>query len=62
MITAYTAYCIMPTPTVSRSQPVSHLLADHVVLNSLHSHHYELSNEYSLSSRRAFPPELLPQD
>jgi len=51
--TAYTTYRIIPTLTVSRSQPVSHLLADHVVLNSLHSHYYEWTNKLSLSSRRA---------
>jgi hypothetical protein len=30
MSTAYTAYCIIPRSTASRSQPVSHLLADYV--------------------------------
>jgi len=50
--TAYTAYCVIPTPTVSRSLPVSHLSADHVVLNSLHSHYFQLINELSLSSNR----------
>jgi len=30
MSTAYTAYCVIPRSTVSCSQPVSHLLADHV--------------------------------
>ena len=54
--TAYTTYCIIPTSTVSRSQPVSHLSADHVGLNSLHSHNYELTNEYSLNSHRASLP------
>ena len=47
--TAYTEYCIHhvinPRSTVSRSLPVSHLSADHVVLNSLHSHNYKLTNE-----------------
>jgi len=43
--TAYAAYCIIPRSTVSRSQPVSHLSADHVVFNSLHWHNYELTNE-----------------
>jgi len=43
--TAYTVYCIIPRSTVSCSQPVSHLSADHVVLNSLHSHNYLLTNE-----------------
>jgi hypothetical protein len=33
-----TAYCIIRRWTVSRSQPVFHLVADHVILNSLHSH------------------------
>ena len=42
--------------TVSRSQPVSYLSADHVVLNSLHCYNYELTNEYSLSSHRASLP------
>jgi hypothetical protein len=49
--TAYTAYCIIPTPTVSRFQPISLLSPDHVVLNSLHSHHSEITNEQSLSTR-----------
>jgi len=40
----YAAYCISPRGTVSRSQPVSELLAILVVLNSLHSHNYELTN------------------
>jgi len=43
--TAYTEYCIIPRSTVSRSQPVSHLPADHVVLNSLHSHNDKSTNE-----------------
>jgi len=62
--TTYTAYCIIPRSTVSRSQPVSHLWADHVVLNSLHSHNYELTNEYySVSSRHtSLPPKLPPPD
>jgi len=36
----YTAYCIIPRSTVSRFQPVSHLLANHVGLSSLYSHNY----------------------
>ena len=43
--TVSSEYCIIPRFTVSCSQPVSHLLADHSVLNSLHSHHYVLTNE-----------------
>jgi len=50
--TAYTVYCIIPRSTVSRS----HLSADHVVLNSLHSHNHELTNQWSVSSRRASLP------
>jgi len=42
--TAYTEYSIIPRSRVSRSQSVSHLSAD-VVLNSLHSHNYKLTNE-----------------
>ena len=53
---AYTAYCIIPRSSVSRSQPVSHLAAEHVVLNSPHSHNYKLTNEWSLSSCRASLP------
>jgi len=49
-------YCINPRLTVSCSQPVSHLSADHVVLNPLHSHNHELTNELSPSSRRASLP------
>ena len=47
--TAYIKYSIIPTATVSRSQPGSHLLADVVVLISRHSHKYELTNELTLS-------------
>ena len=49
--TAYTAYCSIPRLTVSHSQPVSQLSVDHVVLNSLHSHDYKLTNGSSLSFR-----------
>jgi hypothetical protein len=38
--TTYTMYCIIPRWMVSRSQPVSHLSANNLVLNSLHSHNY----------------------
>jgi hypothetical protein len=41
-------YNIIPRSRVSHYQSVSHLLAD-VILNSLHSHNYKLTNEYSLS-------------
>jgi len=46
--TAYTKYSIHqvqhhPRSTVSRSQAVSHLSADVVVLNSLHSHNFKLT-------------------
>jgi hypothetical protein len=54
--TAYTAYCIILRSTVSRSQTVSHLSANHVVLKSLHSHNYQLTNAQSLSSCRASLP------
>jgi len=54
--TAYTAYCIIPRSTVSHSQPVPQLSADHVFLNSLNSHNYKLTNEYSLRSLRASLP------
>ena len=54
--TAYTTYCIIPRSTVSHSQPVSHLSADHVLLNFLHSHNYKLTNEYSLSSHHTSLP------
>jgi len=68
--TAYTAYCIILRSTVSHSQPVSHLSADYLVLNSLHSHNYELTNQerprfhckclpiYRLQMPR--PPDALP--
>ena len=49
-------YCIIPRSTISHSQPVSHLLADHVALNSLNFDNYELTNEYSLSSHHASLP------
>jgi hypothetical protein len=45
LCTAYTAYCIIPRLTFSHSRPVSQLSADHVVLDSLHSHDSELTNE-----------------
>jgi len=50
MSTAYTVYCIIPRSTVSHSQPVPYLLADHGVFNSLHSHNYKLTNQSSFSS------------
>jgi len=50
--TAYTRYTFIPRSTVSRSQPVSHLLAD-VLLKSLHSHNYTLTHKLSLSCCRA---------
>jgi len=50
--TAYTAYCIIQRSTVSRPQPVSQLSVARVVLNSPHSHNYELTNEKSLSFHR----------
>jgi len=53
---AYSEYCVIPWSTVACSQPVSLLTANHVVLNSLHSHNYKLTNEWSLSSRRASLP------
>jgi len=43
--TAYTGYCIISKSTVSRSQPLSHLSADHGVLNSLHSHNHEVTKD-----------------
>jgi hypothetical protein len=54
--TAYIEYCFIPRSTVSDSQPVSHLLADHVVLNSLHGHNCKLTNKYTLSSCRTSLP------
>jgi len=51
--TAYTAYCIIPTTTVSCYQPVSHLAADHDVQNHLHAHNYKLANEWNVSCHRA---------
>jgi len=61
--TTYTVYFIIRRLTVSRSQPVFHLSAEHVVHNSLHSHDYELTNELSLSTHRAsHPSELLTPD
>jgi len=62
--TAYTKYSIIPRPTVSHSQPVSPLPAD-VILNSLHSHNYKLTNQYGLScccaSLQIDSLEVLPQ-
>ena len=49
-------YCIIPRSTVPCSQPVSHISADHAVLNSLHSHNYNLTHELSLSSHHTFFP------
>jgi len=55
-LNAYTVYCIISRSTVSRTQPVFHLSADHVVLNSLDSHNYKLTSEYSVSSHCASLP------
>jgi len=41
---------------VSLSSPISYLSVDLIVLSSLHSHNYELTNEYSRSSRGACNP------
>ena len=49
LITASFEDWVSPTPGQTL---ISHLSADLVVLSSLHSHNYELSNEYSLS----YPP------
>jgi len=54
--TTYSKYCIIRRTTVSRSQPVSHLSADLIVLNSLHYNDYQLTNEYSLSCSRTSLP------
>jgi len=54
--TAYTEYCINPRSTVSCCQPVSHLWADVVVLNSLHSHDYKVTNKSCLSCRHRSLP------
>jgi len=62
--TEYSIYWVIHTPRTASSQdrlsptpkPVSHPSADHVVLNSLHSHNYKLTNELSLSLRRASLP------
>jgi len=49
--TAYIKYSIIPRSTVShsqpvsRSQPISHLSVDVVVLNSLHFNNYKITNE-----------------
>jgi len=48
--TACTRYCIIPTSTVVRSQPVSYSFAHYIRLNLLFSHNHELTNEKSLSS------------
>ena len=63
LCTAYNAYCIIPKSTVSRYHPVTHLSADHVVLNSLHSHNHKLTNDQSLSScHTSLPTYLLQTD
>jgi hypothetical protein len=56
LITAYMAYCIILLSTAFCSLPASHLSADHAVLNSLHSHNYNLTHELSLSSHHTFFP------
>jgi len=53
---AYITCCIIRRSTIPHSQPVSHLSSDHVVLNSLPSHNYKLTNEWSLTSCRASLP------
>jgi hypothetical protein len=52
----------MPRSTVSHTQPVSHISAELVVPNSLHSHDYKLNNEYRLYCRRTLIPILIAQD
>jgi len=42
----------MKWSTVTCYQPISQLLVDRVVLNSIHSHNYELTNESSLRFHR----------
>ena len=49
-------YCIIPRSTDSWSQPVSHLSANHDVLDSLHYHDYNSTNQRSLNSRRVSLP------
>jgi len=57
--TTYNGYCIIPRLTVSPTQPVSHLVLSHIVLKSLHSNEYKLTDECSLSSRHATLPIYL---
>jgi hypothetical protein len=58
-VLACTANYIIPTSTISRSQPASPLSVDQVVFNSLHFHNDELTNDYCLSSRCASLQVLL---
>ena len=55
--TASSQHQLSPAPSISL---MSHLSADLVVLNSPHSHNYELTNEFSLSSLAQLPPDRLP--
>jgi hypothetical protein len=45
----HTLYTASSQDRLSNFQPVRHLLADHVVLNSRHSHNYELTKDKSFS-------------
>jgi hypothetical protein len=56
LYTAYCEHCILYTlctaifqDRISPARSQFHLLADHVVLNSLHSSKYKLTNQWSLS-------------
>jgi len=52
----YSAHCVISRLTVCCSQPVSHLSADCVVLNSLHSRNYKSTNESNVSFHRTCLP------
>jgi len=61
--TTYTAYRFIRRSNIPHSQPVSHLSANHVVLNSPHSPTYELTNEWCFNFCAAsLPPDLQPPD
>ena len=65
--TAYTAYCIIPRSTVSNSQPVTHLSADHVctklsTFSQLWVNEWIKSQLLSRRSPEVPPPEWSPPD
>ena len=60
--TAYTTYCIIPRSTVSHSQPVSHLWADHVCTQFSTFPQLQDNKWIEFQLPLCLPSELLPPD